>query len=113
MNDQKPLDGKVAMITGASRGIGFAVAKRLGQLGSDLIICSRNPEILATAARELEREGTKVVAVPADMAKPSDIESLMRHAEKAPGPVEILVNNAGAGYFGPVQNAPKKTGTQY
>lgn len=108
MDDQTPLVGKVAIITGASRGIGFAVAKRLAQLGADLVICARNPEVLATAARDLEREGTKVLAVPADMAKPADIESLMKHAEKASGPVEILVNNAGVGYFGPFQDATEE-----
>ncbi len=108
MTSQKPLDGKVAMVTGASRGIGFAVAKRLAQLGADLIICARNPEILAAAARELDREGTKVLAVPADMAKPAEIESLMQHSEKASGPVEILVNNAGVGYFGPIQDSTEE-----
>ncbi len=108
MTNEKPLDGKVAMITGASRGIGLAVAKSLAQLGADLVICARNPEILASAARELEREGAKVLAVSTDMAKPADINTLMQHAAKASGPVEILINNAGVGYFGPIQDATEE-----
>lgn len=105
MSTEKLLKGKVALITGASRGIGFAVAQRLAQMGANLCICARNQEILASAARELEREGTEVVAIPADMAKPTEIASLTLRAEQALGPVDILVNNAGVGYFGPFQDA--------
>jgi len=108
MTPEKPLKGKVALITGASRGIGFAVAQRLAQMGADICICARNQEILASAARELEREGTEVVAIPADMAKPAEITSLILRAEQALGPVDILVNNAGFGYFGPFQDASEE-----
>lgn len=103
-----PLKGKVALITGGSRGIGFAVAQRLAQMGANICICARNQEILASAARELEREGTEVVALPADMAKPAEINSLALRAEQALGPVDILINNAGVGYFGPFQDASEE-----
>ena len=105
---EKPLKGKVALITGASRGIGFAVAQRLAQMGANICICARNPEILASAARELEREGTEVVAIPADMAKRAEIASLILRAETALGSADILVNNAGVGYFGPFQDASEE-----
>jgi 3-oxoacyl-[acyl-carrier protein] reductase len=108
MTSEKPLQGKVALITGASRGIGFAVAQRLAQMGANICICARNTEILASAARELEREGTEIVAIPADMAKPVEIASLILRAETALGSVDILVNNAGVGYFGPFQDASEE-----
>jgi 3-oxoacyl-[acyl-carrier protein] reductase len=101
----KPLEGKIALITGASRGIGLAIAKSLGRLGAHLSVCARDAKKLESAARELEREATKVLAIAADVSRPGDIASLVQKTTQSLGPIEILVNNAGIGYFGPAQEA--------
>jgi 3-oxoacyl-[acyl-carrier protein] reductase len=101
----KPLTSKVAVITGASRGIGLAIAKRLAALGAKISICARDAGKLVAAAADLERHGVTVLAVPADVTRPADIATLMQKTEQSLGPVEILVNNAGIGVFAPVQEA--------
>jgi 3-oxoacyl-[acyl-carrier protein] reductase len=101
----KPLEGKIALITGASRGIGLAIAKSLGRLGAHLSVCARDAKKLESAARELEREAGKVLAIPADVSRPDDIASLVQKTTRSLGPIEILVNNAGIGYFGPAHEA--------
>jgi 3-oxoacyl-[acyl-carrier protein] reductase len=105
MDTQKSLEGKVALVTGASRGIGLAIARNLVGLGAKLALCARDPGKLEAAARDFEREGATVVAVPAGVRRATDISSLVRRIEQELGPIEILVNNAGVGYFGPVQDA--------
>ncbi len=101
----KPLEGKIALITGASRGIGLAIAKSLGRLGAHLSVCARDAKKLESAARELEREAGKVLAIAADVSRPGDIASLVQKTAQSLGPIEILVNNAGIGYFGPAHEA--------
>ena len=103
MNAQKPLDGKVALITGASRGIGLAIAASLAGMGARLSLCARDAKRLEQAATELRRDGANVLAVPADVRNTSEIAGLVRKTEESFGPVEILVNNAGIGYFAPIQ----------
>lgn len=105
MNSEMSLSGSVALVTGASRGIGFAVARRLEQMGAGVAICSRDAQRLASAARELHSEGAKILALSADVSRAADIESLVKKTEEALGPIEILVNNAGIGYFAPIQEA--------
>jgi 3-oxoacyl-[acyl-carrier protein] reductase len=103
--NEKPLAGQVAFVTGASRGIGLAVARRLGQMGASVGICARDAERIENAARELQSEGYKVFAAFADVARAAEVESLVKKIEQALGPIEILVNNAGIGYFGPTHEA--------
>ena len=105
MATQRPLEGKTSLITGASRGIGFAIARKLGQLGSRASICSRDPQKLESAANELKRHGINVFAMPADVTRPADIDAFVRQTETSLGPIEIVVNNAGVGYFGPSHQA--------
>jgi len=100
-----PLSAKVALVTGASRGIGFAIARSLGSMGAKVALCARDPQKLAAAKAELERAGTSVIAVPADLSRPAEIAPLVQKAEQALGPIDILVNNAGIGIFGPIQQA--------
>ena len=109
MNTSRPLEGKVACITGASRGIGLAIARRLGRLGAKAGICARDNGRLEEAAAELKREGIPVFAMAADVTRADQIASFVAGTERALGPVEILVNNAGIGYFGPFHQAGEAT----
>lgn len=108
MSVNQALEGKVALVTGASRGIGLAIAMRLAAMGAKLGICARDSARLDSVAGDLRRSGTQVCAVAADMTRPDDISSLAKKTEHELGPVEILVNNAGIGYFAPVQEASEK-----
>jgi 3-oxoacyl-[acyl-carrier protein] reductase len=105
MASKKPLDGKVALITGGSRGIGLAIARSLGQLGAKLSLCARHADKLETAAAELQSEGAKVLVTAADVTRASDIGKLLQKTEQSFGAIDVLVNNAGIGYFGPFQGA--------
>ncbi|HTZ33223.1 MAG TPA: SDR family NAD(P)-dependent oxidoreductase [Methylomirabilota bacterium] len=101
----QPLHGHVVLVTGASRGIGKAVALKLAQLGASLAICGRDPQALQAAATQLRSVPANVLAQPADVTKPSDIAALVHATETQLGPISLLVNNAGIGNpgFGPVQ----------
>ena len=99
---------KVALVTGASRGIGLAVAKKLAQMGASVCICARDAAKLEAARSEIEKAGCKCLAVAADVSRASDVDSLARKVRDALGPVEILVNNAGIGIFGPTHEAAEE-----
>ena len=104
----QPLSGKVAVVTGASRGIGLAIVKTLASMGAKISMCARDAGKLVFEAAELERHGVKVLPIPADVTRPADITALVQKTEQSLGPVEILVNNAGIGVFGPIQDASEK-----
>lgn len=99
------LEGKVALVTGASRGIGQAIARSLGRMGAILSLCARDSQKLQSARHDLEAEGSRVLAIPADVSRPDDIASLVQTTERSLGPIEILVNNAGIGHFAPIQES--------
>jgi NAD(P)-dependent dehydrogenase (short-subunit alcohol dehydrogenase family) len=105
MNAGIAVEGKVALITGASRGIGLAIARSLAGLGAKVALCARDPKRLETAAAGLKEAGGSVVAIPADVRGADEIAHLVRATEQSLGPIEILVNNAGIGYFAPVHEA--------
>jgi NADP-dependent 3-hydroxy acid dehydrogenase YdfG len=97
------LVGKVALVTGGNRGIGKAIAARLVRLGAAVSICGRDSETLAATAKELQATGARIHSQRADVTKSSDIEVLVNETEATLGAISILVNNAGMGLFGPVQ----------
>ena len=97
------LSGKVALVTGGSRGIGKAIAVRLAALGAAVAICGRDVKALESTANELRANGTRVRWQRADVTKSSDVEALVNDTEAAFGGISVLVNNAGMGLFGPVQ----------
>ena len=105
MPSQKTLSGKVALVTGASRGIGFAIARTIARLGAAVGICARNANKLDEAAARLRASGAKVLALPADVTRADEIAVLVERTERELGPIEVLVNNAGLGYFGPAHEA--------
>jgi 3-oxoacyl-[acyl-carrier protein] reductase len=101
----KPLSGQVALITGGSRGIGKAIAARLGRLGAALCICGRDQSALQSTKTELRLVTDRVLAETADVTNPREISLLVQAAEEKLGPITILVNNAGIGNpgFGAIQ----------
>ena len=91
------LNGKTALVTGASEGIGKAIALALAKEGVDVAICARRKEPLEAAAAEIARAtNRKIVAIPADLTKPEDAENFVKQGHAALGRVDILVNNAGS-----------------
>jgi len=95
------LAGKVALVTGASREIGLAIASRLGRMGARVSICARDREKFGSAASSLRGQGIETLAVPADVTRGEQISSLVQKTQQELGPIDILVNNAGTGLFGP------------
>jgi NAD(P)-dependent dehydrogenase (short-subunit alcohol dehydrogenase family) len=89
------LTGKTAMVTGASRGIGEAIAKGFAGAGADLILVSRNMAALKTVSKEIEALGRKALPLAADLGKPETIQEATDKAVKAFPRIDILVNNAG------------------
>jgi 3-oxoacyl-[acyl-carrier protein] reductase len=98
------LRGKVALVTGASRGIGKAIAKSLLSEGCAVAICGRNSDRLNDAAGELARGGTRVVPVPADITDGLAVAKFVNTALEAFGRVDILINNAGTHIRGTVES---------
>jgi NAD(P)-dependent dehydrogenase (short-subunit alcohol dehydrogenase family) len=95
MQDLFDLSGKVAVVTGASRGLGQYFGRALAKAGADLVITSRKLSSLSNFKREIESLGRKALAVQVDVLSQSDIENMVRSAIKEYGKIDILVNNAG------------------
>ncbi len=90
------LKDRVALVCGASRGLGKAVALSLAREGARLAICSRNPENIQQAAEEIRRDaGTEVIPLPCDLSSSEEARRFFREAHRHYGRVDILVNNAG------------------
>jgi 3-oxoacyl-[acyl-carrier protein] reductase len=96
------LKDKVAVVTGASRGIGEATALTLAQAGADVIVTARNGDELVALAERLERMEVAALPVAADLTREEDVERLRDAALARFGRVDILVNNAGVGKYGPL-----------
>ncbi|HSS43767.1 MAG TPA: 3-oxoacyl-[acyl-carrier-protein] reductase [Thermoanaerobaculia bacterium] len=88
-------EGRVALVTGASRGIGEAVARRLAAEGASVVVAARRPEALAQVVGEIQRAGGKAAGQPLDLAQVSSIETAVKGALEAFGQLDVLVNNAG------------------
>jgi len=95
MSDLFDLSGKVAIVTGTSRGLGQYFAGALAKAGADLVITSRKLSSLTEFKREIESLGRKALPVQLDVLSQSDIENMVRLAVKEYGKIDILVNNAG------------------
>ena len=95
MIDAKPLAGRVAIVTGGSRGIGLASARLLAEGGASVVVSGRDAARLETATRELEATGAAVLGVAADAAWREDVDRLVEAARERFGRLDVLVNNAG------------------
>lgn len=96
------LDNHHAIVTGATRGIGRAIAKALAEAGASVAICGRDQTHVDKAVRELSAEtGAKVVGKAADVSRAGDVADFFHFVDDALGPFDILVNNAGVGVFRP------------
>jgi 3-oxoacyl-[acyl-carrier protein] reductase len=95
MSEAKPLAGKVAVVTGGTRGIGLAIARLLADDGASVVVSGRDPDRLESAAKELEALGASALAVAADAAKREDADRLVEAAKERFGRIDVLVNNAG------------------
>jgi len=116
INSNGVLAGQVALVTGASRGIGLAIAKRFAMEGAKIVVTARTvedserslPGTITDTVQQIRSAGGEAVAVQADLAVPEDRKRLLEEAQLAFGQVDILVNNAAITYFIPVADFPKK-----
>jgi 3-oxoacyl-[acyl-carrier protein] reductase len=101
----KKLDGKVAIVTGASKGIGAAIAKHLAAAGAAVVVnYSSSKQGADDVVNEIQKQEGKAIAVSANVSKKADVQRLFAEAKKAFGRVDILVNNAGVYEFLPLEN---------
>jgi len=89
------LDGRKALVTGASKGIGFEICRVLADAGADIVAVARDREGLASVKAEVEKKGRKCIAIEADLATVDGPRQAARQALKELGTIDILVNNAG------------------
>ncbi|MGO8950832.1 MAG: SDR family NAD(P)-dependent oxidoreductase [Ktedonobacterales bacterium] len=100
------LTGRVALVTGGSRGIGLATATAFAGAGARVVVAARHQEEVEAAARDLSLTGAQALGIAANISKAPEIASLVHTIEEAYGPIDILVNNAATNvHFGPVLDA--------
>ncbi len=103
------LEGKVAIVTGGSRGIGRSIALGLAEHGADVAVAARKPEALAEATSAVESLGRRAIAVPTNVRRAEDLRGLVERTVAELGRVDILVNNAGTNpVYGPVQEIDER-----
>ncbi len=95
--DMFRLDGKVAIVTGASSGLGVSFAQHLAEAGADVALAARRVDRLAETAALVEKAGRRAISVPTDVSSPTDCQRLVGETMEAFGKVDVLVNNAGLG----------------
>jgi short-subunit dehydrogenase len=93
------IENKIIIVTGASQGIGLETAKILANGGATVVLAARSEDVL----KKLEKEIPGSFAVPTDMRKPADIKNLIEKTNQKYGRIDVLVNNAGQGMYGPVE----------
>ena len=101
--DQLPTAGKLALVTGAGRGIGRSIAESLAQAGAHVILAARTADQLQSLAREITARGQKATAIATDIADESSVRQLFARIVRI-APLDILINCAGIGRFGPLKD---------
>lgn len=103
------LAGKVAIVTGGSRGIGRSIAVALAEAGADVCVAARKPEALEESVAAVRATGRRGIAVPTNVRDLAALENLVTETKRQLGRVDVLVNNAGANpVFGPVKNLDER-----
>ena len=105
------LKDKVVLITGASKGIGLACARAFLAEGARVALAARGADVLQAAAAELRATGAEVLAVPADLGDATQAEQLARAVTEQFGPIDVLVNSAGAARRTPPQELTAASGS--
>ncbi|MFM8345198.1 MAG: SDR family oxidoreductase [Betaproteobacteria bacterium] len=100
------LTGKVALVTGGSRGLGLQIAESLGEAGAKVMLTSRKAADLEEAAAELAAKGIDARWVAADASDPAQVQGVVAETLQRLGPIDILVNNAGATWGAPAEDYP-------
>ncbi len=100
------LEGKVAIVTGAGKGIGKAIALALAEAGADIVVAARTIVDLEETAKEVQNLGRKALAIPTDVTNENDVNNMVKRTISELGKVDILVNNAGAFLMKPVLPIP-------
>ena len=100
------LTGKVALVTGGSRGLGLQMAEALGEMGARVAITARKPDELAEAQAHLESLGIEALAIPGDLSQFDQIPAMVDRTVESLGAIDILVNNAGATWGAPAEEHP-------
>ena len=98
-NEQFSLEGKVALVTGASRGIGRAIALGFAEAGADVAVAARSEADLETLAKEIDALGRKAIAITTDVRDRGSIEAMVERTATELGRLDVLVNNAGGSNF--------------
>ena len=104
MFDTKLLKEKNIIVTGGGTGLGKSMATRFAELGANLVITSRREGVISEAAKELQKNGGKVVAIPCDVRDPEQVEAMVEQTVKELGSVDILLNNAAGNFISPTEN---------
>jgi len=105
--DVMEIDGAVIIITGAGSGIGAATARAANAAGAHLVLAGRRQELIAAVADELRaaRPDRSPLAIPTDVTDPSDLDALVGRTLDEHGRIDVLINNAGQGFYSPVADA--------
>ena len=103
------LEGKVAIVTGGSKGIGRAIALAFAEYGADVAVCARGKEALETSRQEIEANGRRALAIPTDVSKEADLKRCCEETVRQLGGVDILVNNAAIGELSPIEKISQES----
>src|SRR5262245_60832005 len=102
----RTIANKVIIVTGASSGIGRAVAAALAREHARLVLVARRRPLLESLAEEVQKDGGSAVIVPLDLRDRSQVETMISSTRKQFGRIDVLINNAGFGYLGTVEETP-------
>ncbi len=107
MSELFTLGGKVALVTGSTRGIGLGIAKRMAEHGARVVVSSRKPEACEAARDEIARAGGEAVAFPCNVGRKDELSALVAATLERYGKIDVLVCNAAVNpYFGPISKIP-------